>query len=113
MNERVLIYGMSKSRWRCPECKRGLLEGYHCAVHGEVTPLDVSKANEEDKKGAIILGILEYGSNHEGEKITAKKIHEDTGLDEDYFKKIMAEKNEDTDLIKSYFEGKKDENNNT
>lgn len=113
MNERVLIHGMSKSRYRCPECKRGLLQGYHCAVHGEVTPLDVSKANEDDKKKTVIIGILSYVSDHEGEKITAKKIHEDTGLNEDYFKKIMAEKNEDTDIIKSYFGGEKNENNNT
>lgn len=103
MNEKVLIHGMSKSRYRCPECNRGLLQGYHCAVHGAITPLDITKASEGEKRAAIILGILEYVSNHEGEKITAKKIHEDTGLDENYFKKIMMEKTEDTDLIKSYF----------
>ena len=104
MYERVRIHGMSKSRMRCPECNRGLLEGYQCAVHGEVTPLDIITASEEDKKSAVILGILAYVSDHEGEKITAKKIHEDTGLDEDYFKKIMSEKNEETELIKSHME---------
>lgn len=103
MNERVLVHGMPKSRYRCPECKRGLLEGYHCAVHGEVTPLDISKANKKDKKEVVIIGILAYASDHEGKKITSKKIHEDTGLNEDYFKKIMMEKNEDVELIKSYF----------
>lgn len=46
-NERVEIYGMDVSRWRCPECYRGLRDG-RCILHGDIIrnrpPVDILKS---------------------------------------------------------------------
>jgi len=74
VQDRVMIKGVSKSRWRCPECLRALVsdsEGhYHCRIHGPVNdegqmqygvagrdrPLDATILSENEQDIIIEIG---------------------------------------------------------
>lgn len=74
LQDRVMIKGVSKSRWRCPECLRALVpkeDGrYHCRIHGPVNdagrmafgvpgrdqPLDATMLSDEDQDIIIEIG---------------------------------------------------------
>lgn len=72
--ERVMIKGVSKSRWRCPECLRALVTDmaghYLCKIHGPVNnegrmqygvagrdrPLDATILSDEEQNIIIEIG---------------------------------------------------------
>lgn len=74
VQERVLIKGVSKSRWRCPECLRALVSDtngeYYCRLHGPVgadgrmiwsvggrdRPLDATMLIDEQQDTIIEIG---------------------------------------------------------
>lgn len=45
-NERVNVHGMDVSRWRCPECHRGLTWSA-CNLHGPLLPSQILDIKED------------------------------------------------------------------
>lgn len=79
LKERVQIHGMSMSRWRCPECHRGLRDG-RCTFHGTVRdPVDVleSPRAQEIAIDARIWNVLKENPN-----ITIPGLARKIGMDE-------------------------------
>lgn len=74
VQDRIMIKGVSKSRWRCPECLRALVTDagghYLCRIHGAVNdegrmqygvagrdqPLDATMLSDEDQNIIIEIG---------------------------------------------------------
>jgi len=72
--DRIMVKGVSKRRWRCPECLRALSEdeshNFHCRLHGPVTesgkmmyyddgrdrPLDVTTLPDSMQQTIIEIG---------------------------------------------------------
>jgi hypothetical protein len=60
--ERIILKGVSKSRWRCPECLRALDESGSCRIHGQCRrALDASTLNGAWQDKIIQIGISEVG----------------------------------------------------
>ena len=74
VQDRVMIKGVSKSRWRCPECLRALVTDggghYQCRIHGVVNddglmqygvlgrdrPLDATMLSDDQQNIIIEIG---------------------------------------------------------
>ncbi len=84
LNEKVSIFGVRKKRWRCPECKRGLIDG-HCVVHGILNPEDILKYSKEEKLGTIMYSVYRFISDG-NTKINADTLEKNIGLKKEYYK---------------------------
>lgn len=93
-SERVDIHGMNMSRWRCPECYRGLSNG-ECAFHGRIhtkPPVDIltDKYAQEVAIDIRIWGVLKDDPN-----ITIPGLAKRIGMDEpalrDFLNRISDE----------------------
>ena len=88
--ETVDVCGMSKRRWRCPECHRGLKgEEGCCVVHGCVydprwklrdKPVDILKLPESLQEGTLENDIFGYIYENKGKRITLNKMEKELGV---------------------------------
>ena len=112
--EKIRLYGVLKTKWRCPECLRGLLtgnqsEGGMCSVHGYIEkPLDLSTAPEYVKTIAIDLAFCNFFQMHPSRKTyTLDDLHRMMGINKEYARKYLSLPHVDTETgetAKSYYE---------
>jgi len=58
-DHKVKICGVTKTRWRCPDCHRSL-DYMQCKLHGRVEPVDLMNASSEERGTALSYSVLEY-----------------------------------------------------
>lgn len=105
-SERVDIHGMNMSRWRCPECYRGLSDG-ECAFHGRIhtkPPVDIlsDKYAQEVAIDTRIWSVLKDDPN-----ITIPGLAKKLGMPEPILKDFMnrvSEKMFGTTYLEGYRE---------
>lgn len=56
-DHKVKICGVTKTRWRCPECHRSL-DLMECKIHGIVEPIDLMNTSSEERGTALSYSIL-------------------------------------------------------
>ncbi len=91
-SQRVDIYGMEISRWRCPECYRGL-KNDSCIFHGRVeSPLDITKSRYAQE---VAIDLRIWNVLGENPHITIPGLAERIGMDEpalrDFLNRISDE----------------------
>jgi len=111
--EKIRLYGVLKTKWRCPECLRGLLtgnqsEGGMCSVHGYIEkPLDLSTAPEHVKMNAIDLAFLKFFEQSTRKTYTIDDLHRMMGINKEYARKYLSFTYVDTETgenAKNYYE---------
>jgi len=88
LNQRVKIHGMDVSRWRCPECYRGLKDG-GCLLHGKIwsrPPVDILK-DKYAQEVAIDIRIWEILKDNPG--ITIPRLAKKIGMDEPTLREFL------------------------
>lgn len=85
-NQRVKIHGMKMSRWRCPECYRGLRDGV-CMMHGRVgSQVDIIN-NPRAQETAFDIRIWQVLKDNPG--ITIPHLAKKIGMDEPTLKEFL------------------------
>ena len=113
--EKIGLYGVLKTKWRCPECLRALLtgnqhEGGMCIIHGYIEkPLDLVTAPEYVKFLAIDLAFTKFFEQPTRKKYTLDDLHNMMGIDKGFARKYLNSPHIDSDpekreTAKDYYE---------
>lgn len=86
--EKIDVFGVEKSRWRCPECNRAFIYG-HCVVHGELEPVDLKELSRQKKLDAIMYSVYAILEDIEDSHITKEKLHNKIGLDKEIYQELI------------------------
>ena len=86
LTERVNIHGMEMSRWRCPECCRGLKDGV-CTIHGRVgSRVDIINSPRAQE---IAFDIRIWQVLKDNPDITIPRLAKKIGMDEPTLREFL------------------------
>lgn len=112
VDEKVLVEGVLKTRWRCPECLRAApwqfsKNAYYCPIHGSVDAIDITTTKDRSVvMTAIEISVRNYLEAMRGGVVSLSQIHNGIGVNVFFLKDFLQEVDADEpgETHKTHFE---------